>query len=372
MIGCHEQDHKLLKNQRWEIVERWTEDIRKERADLEIEGDVYSTLEYEFESKDESTELIEFQQSKYRKIAVNSDFNKILDVPIIRSKSYQFNKSGQLIKQIEFRDHKNYPNLSVDQYYYDGNGNLIEIRYLDSDEKVVQQKQFRYDSNDRIIELVEHDNEKSISSKSIISYFDDYLKVHDIIIQNNDTLTTYTSNFNRFGQLIEDSPMIKNSFDKAGHLIKTEFYDLDGILIDYKTFEFDSLDNKVEESSYDSLGNLVNSKFFIFDREGELILDIIVDRDYTILNNYKDKNEYRNFLHIPNKSDRNRYGTWTFKDNFGNDTKIVRYSEIGEGLYKDEVKRTEIQYDDKGNWIRKEIYDNDSLTTIKIRQLTYF
>lgn len=173
-------------------------------------------------------------------------------------------------------------------------------------------------------------------------------------IEKNDyipdgTLANRTVYLYKQGELVE-----YNNYDSQGMLFGTGKYhlneDADVIRLDYKTT--DGRYNWSESYAYDGSGNLIEVKRF---KTEEVI-------DTKELYTFNDKGNVK-------ESEFHRDNKLVAKNNYKYDEED-NYNELNFG---DSVMYTyKYNYDEKGNWIKKIVFENDNPSGILLREIEYF
>lgn len=158
---------------------------------------------------------------------------------------------------------------------------------------------------------------------------------------------------------------------KNGRMVGETEYSTTGDLIINKNFEFDSNGNTIKEIrtypkakssertfEYDNTGNMIGKK--IFYSSGDLSQGFVYNYD-----NKGNKIEDIYFNRDNKSSSRKDIYTYDDKNNI-NEIKIFY-----DGHLEKKVNNT-FQYDEKGNWVEKVIFENDIPQHIVEREIIYF
>ena len=280
---------------------------------------------------------------KDREVFPDSNNNKKEDI------FYSFNKRGNLIEKIEYA--KSIAGSSKhSKYYYDGDGNTIEIN--NSDSKYI----YEYDSlNRKILEVFYSPKNKIYSKQKFVFNTENNLEKREWFLPNGD---------------------LKNRqlfyYDSVGNKTKAIMYKKDKIsfseIIEHKT------DDSLRIHKHYNADNTLNRKAI-----------------YKITDNYE---EVTSFNELENKTGHaiNYYDTLkrhTGWEGFNLDgtskgKRTIEYDRLGNKILEkttpsenhssimDKLEEFVYEHDKNNNWIKKVRIYNEEPTTIIIREIEYY
>lgn len=204
----------------------------------------------------------------------------------------------------------------------------------------------------------------------------------------------------KYSNYYQDNYIKKYKYDKKGNKIEHNWYNLDGEIDRKGVFEYDSKGNNIEESWYDINDNLCTKKVFKYDSKGNNIeyyryfsdgnlhskeicqFDSMSNKIKETLYHKNDTTElsYKNKYDLNGKLlETNVYSSegsleksikYDLKGNIINSNETNKYDTNGNiiEVFVNNISTSIIDYlyDDKGNWIRKNIKGGDKVTERKI------
>lgn len=336
------------------ITERYT------REDL-IGNKFTSTTSYKYDSKGNRSEIHHFQSEKKggkerlewsEYYTYNEEGNLIETVVydndnILATSRYIY--KPQKIVEIELGHQKkvllydNHGNMIEDQRYdndngnlhykttyeYDSNGNVIEEQGFDYG-KLYYTATYEYDSNGNMIEEKRFKNGKLDYHRS---YHNQYDSLNNLI-----QIESYESPWDKYNLQWVDASQGDDYFQHQ--------YQKNGGLVFQSTFTLDDAGNMLEASQYQSNGDLNNKFSYRYNAKGEKT----------------EENKYNTDGSLDYKI------TWRFDDS-SNVLEEQVYNTDGSL----EQKRTyQYEFDEKGNWLKKVVFEDGGAKFILVREYDYY
>jgi hypothetical protein len=319
-----------------------------------LKGDVKSIQERSYEVVNDKKGVLKRENSGAYDVDLEFDKNHQLQ------SEKSFTSAGKLIntKTFEFKDRmltedEFLPNSVIykTKYTFDGDNNTIiskrdkdgkqihrtvntfekglltQKRIFDNNDQLIERYTYIYDKNGNVNEVVKYNAYEALYKDSY-GYDSKNNRISEARFDQNGNLS-YQNVTKYKDSLI--SEMIGLDKDSKQLSIEKREYDQKGNLV-YKSFQdFVSEEHNRESSKYDASGNLIQWNYYI----GELLSQSI---------NYK-YDEHKNL------------------------TQMERLDERG---LVQENKKYIYEYDEKGNWIKKTILNNDSPSYIIERKIAYY
>ncbi len=192
----------------------------------------------------------------------------------------------------------------------------------------------------------------------------------------------YTYKYDEHGNSIEEnwsnsdgtlkmSHTYEYKYDINGNMVEKMQYDSDGSLFHTNTYQYDSNGNQIEVNQFDSYGNLDEIHFYNYDEHGNRIEEKLLNSAGIVYMRHIYK-----YDDSGNKIEWNSYtddilngkSTYSYDEN-GNKIIEKRYGPNGELRSK---KTYRYDYDERGNWIKKTIIEDDTAKTILERKYEYY
>lgn len=254
-------------------------------------------------------------------------------------------------------------------YIYDLDGNLIEERILDSDNKTIESTTYKY----------EH-------GKLMEEVFIDYTDA-----SNNYTLKM---EYDSFGNIVDKKEIIENgkiksctkfNYDSSQNLIDETSFNGKGEITSKYLFKYDDKNLLIKSNCYDSTGFLLHSK--TYEHSGRMIKIIEYDKKGDIIirinyHNYKKNIINDEIIHTGHAraSDHNIWFTkgWLISGKYSvNHKETWAYTEKNlllsyEKYYKNditEIMNYKYEYDDYDEWEKKTHFRNEIPIRITIRDI---
>ena len=378
LFGCYTKKNEthLLKEEK-NVVEDFLDETILDREDFGLMGNVQSTLEYEFKSGELNDEILNIKEGKYHFISTDSTITKIRNVEIRESYSLLFNESGRVIKKIRYVNYDKIYMEIIEKYTFDNSGKLIEWSKTDFDNELTAQKTFTYDKQARLVEFMEsYPFDKSIRKVNTI-YKKDTITLEITNSLRGGITSPNRVKYDKYGDIIEDNPREREGkeYDENGNLIKSNHEGLNGFYSPFSIiYDYDYKGNKIKETEYDSINNIVSTERYYYNKENKLVQSIEIDTLGTEINRYDENKYVYEYTWTPFKDNKNGsfYSFWRNYDKYGNVIKRVDLHRENNGKMIEDITKTELEYDEFGNWISKSVFENDSLTTLYEREIRYF
>ncbi len=255
--------------------------------------------------------------------------------------TYKYDDRGNKIKDIHFYKGKKRGESFLK---YDENDNLLESKSLYKDRwlKTI----YKYDESNNLLEEI-----KDLGDG----------KTPDKILYNYDKKNNLIKLTNLYGD-VKKGVNYTYSYDSKGNQIeKIEYYKSD--LRIKITFKYDELGNKIEFKRYDGDKKLLDDEYYTYDASGKLIEEKTYDSwdDVYIIFKYK----YDESDNLIESSAYNSDGSLSTHGTYKGDGKGNKIRQDGRRIY-------EIDYDSKGNWVKKTEFFNGIANTIFIRDIEYY
>ena len=202
----------------------------------------------------------------------------------------------------------------------------------------------------------------------------DTIQIEEVTTKRKDTTYVWKIRYNKFGELIDESPREKKEFDENGNLTKVVHEGLKGVFSSFSiVYDYDHFNNKVRETEYDSMSNVVKTKMLYYNEKNELVQKIQIDSTGTEIKRIDESGYVYEYSYIPFNEEENRFhGFWRNFDKYGNVIKRVDINKDQNGKLVEQISRIELEYDEIGNWHAKRVYRNDSLTINFERKIKYY
>lgn len=375
LFGCSTEKKEINSYKKeTNVIEEFLNETILDRKDFRLQGNVHSTLEYEFLSGEISNEITNIKGEKYHFISVDSVIEKLRNIELKASYSCLFNEFGQLTKDIRYIIHNKNFLENIEEYEFDNHQKLLEWNKINIDNDLAVRKTFVYDDKNRLVEFIENYFFDEYTTKIEISYKNDTVIMKDMSNMEGDSPYFLKTEYDKYGDIVENNPREDKEYDKNGNLIKMTYEGLRGFTSPFSiTYDYDYKGNKIEKTEYDSINSIVCVERYFYNKKNELIQSIKVDTSATEIKRYDEYQHVHEYT-LTSLKDNNRsfYSFWVNHDKYGNVIKRVNLHRDSNGIMIEEVIKTELEYDEVGNWIIKRVLENDSLTTLFEREIRYF
>jgi len=224
--------------------------------------------------------------------------------------------------------------------------------------KIWTEKQYIYDELGNDIEefLLEYGIE---IEKWIHIYNDKSQRIESRFYENRELDEYYCYRFNEKGQGVEDLQ-----------------YNAEGELIAKTLYQFDNNGNAIEETNYDENGELSEKKINTYNEQNVLVHSEIIYHNSEMDSKHISQHIFEHGKAIKvehctyNLIDEPNFEIIEYLDNYGNSVKRHFNSHNA----SEPIKKTvyQYEYDDLGNWIKKQSYENGILIKSLIREYEIF
>lgn len=188
-------------------------------------------------------------------------------------------------------------------------------------------------------------------------------------IYNEDGNIVETNNFFSNGKL---AYVTKNTFNQQNDLTETAAYDSNGDLQAKITYTYNKENNSYTKTVYDKDGNSMGYSVNQKNKNGYFIKSEVFSKDDTLQSGkeWKYDEKGNGILETLFDSDRQYFGKGEFKhDESGNTIEHKIYNK-NDSLIT--TYNLSYEFDDKGNWNKAIIQENDQLKYIKLKTITYY
>ena len=166
--------------------------------------------------------------------------------------------------------------LNENEYLFEKNGNIAEIRYEFEFQEGFSYKNI-YEDNGNLIERNQYKNSGELEVKFKFKYDD------------NGNMIQYNQ-YNKDGDL---EHIGKNKFDEAGNWIEQNYYDNDGELKSNWKNKYDDDGNMIEQKEFNKNGELESNRKIKYDDKGNMVYESRYDENGEL--EYGTEYEYKEF-----------------------------------------------------------------------------
>lgn len=160
-----------------------------------------------------------------------------------------------------------------------------------------------------------------------------------------------------------------SKYNQDNRVIEINFYEPDGSLHFKFVKKYDVNGNNIESLEYNSEGNLESRAFGVFDVNGKLVeLGFVIERkSYKAIYKYDSKN---NLIEVQKYWDSTLDEKLTYK--YDENSNLIEESSIDSEGNLSPVISNKYDYDNKGNWIKKNIFKNSIQVELTERVIEYY
>ena len=335
-------------------------------------------------SNDSTQEKKTLKQGKAEKFDINekndlSDLKLCGKVKSSKSISYEaVVKSGNVSKGKIIEDTYSY-------MVFNEQGNILEENNYKRDSILTSKKLYKYNEFGNLIEGKIYKPASILTEQQVFVYNSDRKLI-------SKTVTTYDEKGKLKGTSID-------FFNDQGNRIASSDYNADSILTRKFSAEYDHRGNLIHRSSQNKEGKVVFENSFVYDNNGKVAKEIISWEDQV---STKYTYEYNEQGYLARKSTFSGHGfnmvssysydedgnlieryitggsnpqRWTYNyDDQGQAIEEIEYKCGIISLFDETVAKSSslFEYDSKGNWIKKILYDNEIPKSIIERKFEYF
>jgi uncharacterized protein YkuJ len=263
----------------------------------------------------------------------------------------RFNDIGQ-VTEIEYYDKGKFVRTQINMY--DDKGNKLEVHSVNPDGSLREKSHYEFDANGKIVKRTNFQPDTLYSVRN-----------YTIDANGNTTAETeYYSNGNLRHRIL--TPYDENSK-------RTEYiFEIDGKKVSWMKYRYDELSRMVEMTTLDSLGGIIINTSNKFNEQGKIIETTIFNRssgETLYLNKYNEEGELAERLSRPSDGSPEIRTTFRY-DEKGATIETIQYNSDNSIT---SIRKLDIVYDSKGNWIRRINYLNDSISLpILVREIEYY
>ena len=183
----------------------------------------------------------------------------------------------------------------------------------------------------------------------------------------------------KFGEPVVGELLFSHNseYDSDGKIIKVEKiikvgYD-DGGFKNVSKYEYNDKGQKVKGSSFDTDGELTDVSKFEYNNRGQEIktssFDIDGELESVVKTEYNDKGQEVKYSHYDNEGEVTWISTFEYNDS-GNVSTTSSFGEDGE--LESVLEYKYIKFDKEGNWLERESYVKNKISSIDKREFIYW